>query len=146
MSDFNKALDKLEKVKEQYKGLIEKLSDINTINNQKVFKELSKELSAIEPIVNEYNKVNDLNKQLADLEGIINSNEDKELTDLAKDEIKEIACILEETKIKIKQLLIPPVANADKNIIVEIRAGTGGDEARGLRRSFQACILKIRGK
>ncbi len=129
MLDFNNIVEKLNALKTKYHEIEEKLSDINVINNQKLYKELSKELSSLEPAIYEFKKYNENIKQLNDLEEILNGNEEKELKDIAKDELVTINQNLEKIKANIKKYLIPPVPNADKNTILEIRAGTGGDEA-----------------
>jgi peptide chain release factor 1 len=129
MFDFNNVIEKLNKLKSRYHEVEEKLSDMNVINDQKVFKELSKELSFLDPVVHEFKKYNENIKQLQDLEELIAADEDKEIVEMAKEEIKTVNENLENIKLNIKKMLIPPVPNADKNTILEIRAGTGGEEA-----------------
>ena len=129
MLNFNNIIEKLNKFKSRYHEIEEKLSDLNVINNQKVFKELSKELSFLDPIIHEYEKYNKSIKQLEDLDQLIKTEKDQEIVEMAKEELKIINEDLENIKINIKKLLIPPVPNADKNTILEIRAGTGGEEA-----------------
>ena len=129
MLDFNNIVDKINKLKSRYHELEEKLSDINVINNQKLFKELSKELSSLDPIIHEYKKYNKNIKQLDDLEQLISTEKDQEIVEMAKEELNIVNEDLENIKLNIKKLLIPPVLNADKNTILEIRAGTGGEEA-----------------
>lgn len=129
MIDFNNIIEKLNSLKTRYHEIEEKLSDINVINNQKLYKELSKELSSLEPAIYEFKKYNENIKELNELEEILNGNEEKELKDIANDELVTINQNLEKIKANIKKYLIPPVPNADKNTILEIRAGTGGDEA-----------------
>lgn len=129
MLDFNNIIEKLNTLKTRYHEIEERLSDINVINNQKLYKELSIELSSLEPALIEFKKYNENTKQLNELEEMLNGNEDKELKDIAKDELITVNQNLETIKANIKKYLIPPVPNADKNTILEIRAGTGGDEA-----------------
>lgn len=129
MLNFDKVIEKLNKLKIRYHEIEEKLSDINVIKNQKIFKELSKELSFLDPVIHEYNKYNKNIKQLEDLEQLIETEKDQEIVEMAKEELKVIEENMEDLKLNIKKLLIPPVPNADKNTILEIRAGTGGEEA-----------------
>lgn len=129
MSDFTKALNKLGNINKRYDEISEKMSDVKVINNQNLFKDLAKELSNIEPIVIEYKNYLNITKQIDDSHEIINSEEDAELVEMAKEELEDLEESKGKSEEKLKQLLIPPVPNADKNIIMEIRAGTGGDEA-----------------
>jgi peptide chain release factor 1 len=129
MSDFKNAINKLSKIKERYDEISDKLSLPETVNNQKLYKELSKELSHIEEIVDEYKKYCLIEKQINDSEEMLKTETDPELKILAEEELEKLNAELLEKQNILKKLLIPPVENADKNIIVEIRAGTGGDEA-----------------
>lgn len=129
MADFKSALIKLKKINSRYDELIEKLSDINIINNHSLYKDLSKELSIIDPIINKFKKYNNLTKQLDDTNNLLNTEDDDEIIEMAKDEIETLNNELEIIKLELKKILVPPVPHADKNIIIEIRAGTGGEEA-----------------
>ncbi|HCN36423.1 MAG TPA: peptide chain release factor 1, partial [Bacteroidetes bacterium] len=121
--------EKLEKVKIRYAELNELLSSPDIANDQKRFREISKEYSDLTGIVNAYNEYNNLNKQLSENKELIYSSSDSELIDLAKEE----QTLLEEKLIslenQIKELLIPNDPEDSKNAILEIRAGTGGEEA-----------------
>lgn len=129
MSNFNSALEKLEKIKSRYDNIIEDLSKQETINNQKLYKELSKELSNIEPIFNKYKKYNEILNEINNTKELLNTSTDEELNEMANEELNDLYKKKENYQIELKKMLIPPVPNADKNIIVEIRAGTGGEEA-----------------
>lgn len=129
MNDFNKAIEQLDKIRQKYNELIEKLSAQETINNQKLYKELSKELSNIEPIINNYNRFQLIDKQLNETEEILNTENDPDIIEMAKEESKKLQSEINNLKTVLNQQLVPPVENADKNIIMEIRAGTGGEEA-----------------
>jgi len=129
MSNFEQAIEKLNKLDIRYNELIEKLSDANIVNNQKLYKELSKELSYLEPIMLNFKKYNESVKQKNESEELLNSEKDPEIINMAKDEITTLTAGIEKLEESLKKQLIPPVENADKNIIMEIRAGTGGDEA-----------------
>jgi len=129
VSNFNSALEKLEKIKSRYDNIIEDLSKQETINNQKLYKELSKELSNIEPIFNKYKKYNEILNEINNTKELLNTSTDEELNEMANEELNDLYKKKENYQIELKKMLIPPVPNADKNIIVEIRAGTGGEEA-----------------
>ncbi|MBN2545253.1 MAG: peptide chain release factor 1 [Spirochaetes bacterium] len=129
MNNFEQAIEKLNKMETRYKELTEKLSDAGIINNQKLYKELSKEFSYLEPIMENFKKYNESIKQKNESEELLTSEKDPEIINMAKEEINTLNIGIEKLEEALKKQLIPPVKNADKNIIMEIRAGTGGDEA-----------------
>ncbi|HOS32475.1 MAG TPA: peptide chain release factor 1 [Spirochaetota bacterium] len=127
---FNeKTIAKLENIRKRYKELIVKLSDMEVINDQNLYKELSKEMSNIEDISKKYDEYDSLLKNYQGASEIIKSESDCDMIDMAKEEVADIENKFEKVKDELKFLLVPPDPLADKNIIVEIRAGTGGDEA-----------------
>lgn len=118
--------DKLQPFIDRYEEINTLLVSPEILNDIKKMTELSKEQSNIEPIVNaakEYNQV------LGDIEENKMLLEDKELGELAKDELKELEQRRTELEENIKILMVPKDPNDDKNIYIELRAGTGGDEA-----------------
>jgi len=120
---------KLQEIKEKFEQITEKLSDPEIVSDQAKLIKLSKERSDIEPIVNSYNEYNEI---LANIEGnqeIIDAGEDAEITEMAQLELEEMKEKKIELEEKMKLLLIPKDPNDDKDIILEIRAGTGGEEA-----------------
>lgn len=129
MSNFDTALKKLENLSQKYNEIENKLSNPDILNNQNLYKELSMELSALDPVIHEYKKYLNMKKQIEDMETILNTESDTDLKTMAEEELESLTESIEELKPEIIRLLIPPVPNADKNIIVEIRAGTGGEEA-----------------
>ena len=116
-------------IKEKYDGINIQLSDPEIVSNQEKLIELSKKRSELAELVEAYNNLMDVIKNIEDNKEIIHSSDDDELKEMAEAELGE----LEEEKIKleedIKSLLIPKDPDDDKNVIMEIRAGTGGDEA-----------------
>ncbi|OHD13388.1 MAG: peptide chain release factor 1 [Spirochaetes bacterium GWC1_27_15] len=124
-----KTISKLNKIKLRYEDIIAKLSEPDIVNNNNLFKELSKEMSNIEPTVTAFNCYMDLVKQYEDTEELIKTEKDSELKEMAYLELENILPKLDVSNKELRTLLIPPDPLADKNIIVEIRAGTGGDEA-----------------
>jgi len=120
--------EKLEELNKKFIDIESKLSEISVSDNQDEFKKLSKEHSYLSPIVEkskEYFKLlNDINN-LAELK----DSSDKEMKELAEAEYEEAVVKKEQMDSEIKLLLIPPDPHDGKNVIVEIRAGTGGDEA-----------------
>jgi len=117
--------EKLNSIKEKYIELEKELSKPETINDYKKLKELSKQKSEIEEITKKYDEYI---KAGEDIESL-NSIDDEEMLNLAKEEIKDLENKRKELKEEIKLLLIPKDENDDKNIIMEIRGAAGGDEA-----------------
>ncbi|MCG8572072.1 MAG: peptide chain release factor 1 [Spirochaetes bacterium] len=129
LEDFQNAIIKLDNIKKRYEELNEKLADVNVINNHQLFKEYSIELSSIEELVHNYQNFQSLTSQLAEAEEMLKTEQDKELQQMAQVEVEDLSDQIIQLKGTLKMLLIPPDPMADKNIIVEIRAGTGGDES-----------------
>jgi peptide chain release factor 1 len=121
-------LDKLEAIKGRFDQLGIALTNPEIVGNNRKFAETSKEYRSLEKIVNAYN---DYKKILDDIEfykEAINGG-DEEMRELAKTEAPELDEKKEQAEVKIRQLLIPKDPQDEKNAILEIRAGTGGDEA-----------------
>ena len=121
-------LDKLDFITGKYDELAEKVSDPEVINNQPVWQKYIKEMGEMEPIVKAYKEYK---KAKNDLEGAKEMLEegDEEMRKLAKMEISELEEKIEAQEEELKVLLLPKDPNDEKNVILEIRAGTGGDEA-----------------
>ena len=121
--------DRLKKIKEKFDQINQQLSDPQFLNDRVKTISLSKKRSELEDIVQVYDEYSKILKNIKENEEIISSNVDKELSDLAEKELQE----LEETKLKIEEelkiLLLPKDPNDNKDVIMEIRAGTGGEEA-----------------
>lgn len=129
MSDFDSALNKLNILYEKYNDISEKLSMPDIVNNKNLFKELSKEMSHLEPIIENFKKYNNNIKEINDLEELIKNEKDKEIIKIAEEELKDALTKKNELEKILRKQLVPTVENASKNIIMEIRAGTGGEEA-----------------
>ncbi len=121
--------DKLEFIEEKYEDLTFKISDPNIINDQSIWQKYMKEHAEIEPIVMKYREYKKVNEGIAESKEIIEESSDEELRDLAKMELSELEESMEGIQSDLKLLLIPKDPNDEKNVIVEIRAGAGGDEA-----------------
>ena len=83
----------------------------------------------MEPIVNEYKHYKDMKQELEDSKEIFEMEDDEELREMAREEIKELEAGIEKSQEELKILLLPKDPNDEKNVILEVRAGTGGDEA-----------------
>ncbi len=131
--------DKLEFIEEKFESLGHKISDPEIIANQKEWMKLSKEYSDLTPIVAKYKEYKSAKEGIEESKEIIELEDDKELIDMAKAEILELESSLEGIEEELKILLLPKDPNDDNNIIVELRAGAGGDEA-GL---FAAELMRL---
>ncbi len=121
--------DKLEDLLQRYEELQNELSDPNVVNDQMRFRKLMKEQNDLADIVAEYKRYKQTKQDIEDSILLLNEESDEELRELAKEELAEAKNRLEECEQNLKLLLIPKDPNDDKNVIVEIRAGAGGDEA-----------------
>ncbi len=120
--------DKLDFTLEKYEELSLKVSDPEIINNQPVWQKHMKEMGEMEPIVNKYREYKKAKSDLAGAKEMLEIG-DEELREMAKIEISELTEKLEVFEQELKILLLPKDPNDEKNVILEIRAGTGGDEA-----------------
>lgn len=120
--------DKLIDLERRYIELSDKINDPEIISNNEEWRKLMKEHSDISPIVNKYKEYEQTKQAIEDAKEMLNES-DEEMRQLAKEELNENIEKLEEIKEELKILLIPKDPNDDKNVIVEIRGGAGGDEA-----------------
>jgi peptide chain release factor 1 len=119
---------RLTEIKDNFSDIQTKLSMPDVINDQKQYAFLSKEYSNLKPIVEKFDEYIQCESNISSAEEVLNES-DIDLTELAKEEIKENNERISEIEIELKNLLIPVDENDDKNVFVEVRAGTGGDEA-----------------
>ncbi|MFZ1081097.1 MAG: peptide chain release factor 1 [Candidatus Kryptoniota bacterium] len=121
--------EKLEKLKARYEELTNLLSDSSVISNQEKYRELGKELSDITVVVKAYDELLSLEKNLKETLDLSDHADDLEMRQLAKQESLELEEKLSAKEESLKNLLIPKDPNDSKDVILEIRSGTGGEEA-----------------
>ncbi|MCI8292941.1 MAG: peptide chain release factor 1 [Hespellia sp.] len=121
--------DKLEDLLIRYEEVMGELQEPDVANDPERFRRLMKEQSDLAPIVEAYQEYKKCNQNIEDSLLILEEESDEELRDLAKEELGESRDRLAELERDLKVLLLPKDPNDDKNVIVEIRAGAGGDEA-----------------
>lgn len=121
--------DKLEDLVERLAIVLEELNDPDVTSNQNKFRSLMKEQNELTPIVEAYNQYKAEKQNIEDSLEMIEMESDEEMKELAKEELAESKAKVAELEEQIKILLIPKDPNDEKNVIVEIRAGAGGDEA-----------------
>ena len=119
---------RLTEIKDNFSDIQTKLSMPDVINDQKQYASLSKEYSNLKPIVEKFEEYIQCESNISSAEEVLNES-DIDLAELAKEEIKENNERISEIEIELKNLLIHVDENDDKNVFVEVRAGTGGDEA-----------------
>ncbi len=121
--------DKLSFIEEKFNELEKKISDPEVIANQDMWRKLCKEHSDIAPIVEKYRAYKAVKDNIEDAKEMIASGVDKDEKDMLEEEINESKEKIENLESEIKILLLPKDPNDEKNVIVEIRGGAGGDEA-----------------
>ncbi|HYG04421.1 MAG TPA: peptide chain release factor 1 [Chryseosolibacter sp.] len=122
-------IEKLEEIKLRFEEVGQLLAQPATVSDMKKFSQLSKEYKDLEKIVKKYNQFSKASQHLQQAKEVLEKEKDAELREMAKMEIDELTPKIEGFESEIKELLIPKDPNDDKNVLLEIRAGTGGDEA-----------------
>ncbi len=122
-------LDRLEEIYAKYSTLSEKMSDPDVISDSALWTKLAKERSEISETAEKYAEYTDTKKKLDEAASLLESESDAEMRELLSDEIKALKEQLSLHENELKILLLPKDKNDDRNCIVEIRGGAGGDEA-----------------
>lgn len=121
--------DKLQKIKDEYLKIREELPTIDPSSNLKEFTEMSRKLSELQPVVDLFDELTETDKRIEESQEMIENESDEDMVEMAKEELDTLTQKKEELEEKLKLELIPKDPNDHKDIIIEIRAGTGGDEA-----------------
>ena len=121
--------DRLEDTVNRYEDITAELGNPDVVNDQEKFRKLMKEQSDLAPIVETYKKYKECKQNIEDSLAILDEESDEEMRELAKEELNESKARVEELEHELKILLLPKDPNDDKDIVVEIRAGAGGEEA-----------------
>lgn len=122
--------DKLDFIQNKYEELSMKVSDPEVISDQKLFQKYAKDISDMEPIVHKYTDYKKIVDGIKEAKEILNDSDgDEEMRELAKMELSDLEEQKDVIEGELKLLLIPKDPNDEKNVILEIRAGTGGEEA-----------------
>jgi peptide chain release factor 1 len=121
--------DKLQSIKEKYIGLEQQLADPDILADQQRFRKLNKEYSDLKNIVEAFDTYSRAKTQLEESREILKNEKDPEMRELAQSECDELQAKLPELEQELKVLLLPKDEADSRNVIIEIRAGTGGDEA-----------------
>ncbi len=121
--------DKLEALEERFAYVSEKISDPEVIADQDSWRKFCKEHSDLTPIVNKYKEYKEAKQTIADDKEMLEMGQEKEFEEMIKQELGEAEEKIKTVSEELKVLLLPKDPNDEKNVIVEIRGGTGGDEA-----------------
>jgi peptide chain release factor 1 len=121
--------DKLDQLDIRYQQMTHELSTAEVVSDSARFQKLAKQHAELEEIVNKHREFKQIEKDLAGTRQMIVESEDAEMRHMAQEEERQLTTRKEQIERELKLLLIPKDPNDDKNIILEIRAGTGGDEA-----------------
>ena len=121
--------ENLEDILIKYEDLNAELASPDVTSDQNRFRKLMKEQSDLTPLVEAYTQYKKANQDIADSLEMLDEENDEEMRDMLKEELSSAKAKVAELEEKIKILLLPKDPNDDKNVIVEIRAGAGGDEA-----------------
>ena len=132
-------LDKLAQIETRYEELTNELSSPELLSNPSAYGKAAKQHRSLGEIVEKYRAWKTLNEELTGARQLTENTEDEEMRELARVEIEALQAQLEQAENDLKLLLIPRDPNDEKNVILEIRAGTGGDEAS----LFAADILRM---
>lgn len=121
--------DRLEDLGRRLEEILNQLGEPGVANDQNLYRKLMKEQAELVPIVEKYNEYKAAKEGIEDSLAILDEETDEEMRELAKEELNDCKERLAETENELKILLLPKDPNDEKNVIVEIRAGAGGDEA-----------------
>lgn len=122
-------LEKLRSLEERFSTVSELISDSEVISDRDRWRDLCREHSELSPIIEEYNRYKEYLATIEEDKELIETEEDKELVEMLKSDLADAEKKAQASEEEIKLLLIPKDPNDDKNVIMEIRGGTGGEEA-----------------
>ena len=121
--------DKLEDLLVRFEEVLNELGEPGVTDNQERFQKLMKEQSELQPIVDTYKEYKENKETIQDSLSMLEEEKDEEMREMLKEELSDAKKRVEELEKELKILLLPKDPNDSKNVIVEIRAGAGGDEA-----------------
>ncbi len=122
-------IDKLEVIKNRWEEIADQMNDPNVITDMKRYVKLNKDYKDLEPLITAYKEYKSLIANIASAKEVLETEKDPDFREMAKEEIEELTPKKEALEEKIRMLLIPKDPQDSKNAIMEVRAGTGGDEA-----------------
>jgi len=133
---------RLESVVEKFRNLEGDLSNPGLLADQKEYQRVVREHAELAPIVEEYRRYKDIKRQIEESSQMLEGESDPEMRELIRQEITQLRGDLDASEMRLKVMLVPKDPNDDRNVILEIRAGTGGDEAA----LFAADLFRMYGR
>jgi peptide chain release factor 1 len=121
--------EKLDGIEERYEAITADLAKPEIVSDPSEYKKFAKMRSELEPIVELYRRLKSTERQLSDTKAMLGEEDEEELRALAEEELAELEAAQEKLTEEIKLLLLPKDPNDERNVLLEIRAGTGGEEA-----------------
>jgi peptide chain release factor 1 len=122
-------LEKLEAIKRRWENVEQQLSDPKVVGDMKLFKKLNKDYKDLKEVVDAYEAYKQILNNISSAKEVLNTEKDEDFREMAKAELEENEKLQVEMEAKIRFLLVPKDPEDAKNAVIEIRAGTGGDEA-----------------
>ena len=122
-------LDRLDSIEEKYEELTGQLSDPELLSDQPTYTKIARQHNELGQIVSKYREFKALDRGIRETNELLENEDDAEMLSLARTELSQLEQRRSSLEIELKVLLIPTDPNDEKNVILEIRAGTGGDEA-----------------
>mmetsp|Transcript_11691 Transcript_11691/g.48604 ORF Transcript_11691/g.48604 Transcript_11691/m.48604 type:complete len:355 (-) Transcript_11691:3884-4948(-) len=122
-------IPKLKSAQDQFEELTQQLGDPDVASNPTELTKVTKARAALEDVVNAYNEWTENREQAEEAKMLFEESDDAEMKEMARDEMNELNATVADIEERIRVLLLPSDPNDDKNVMLEIRAGTGGDEA-----------------
>lgn len=122
-------IDKLTNLKNRYIELTQEISKSEVIANHEEWQKLVKEHSDLEPIILKFDEYSKDKEQISDLKQMLKEESDPEMHSMIKEELSDLEDSMPKLEAELKLMLVPKDPNDEKNVILEVRAGTGGDEA-----------------
>ncbi len=132
----------LEALAKRYEQLNEKMGDPSVVSDRVRFEKLAREHAELRDVAADYARLKKLDADLAGAKAVVRDDADPEMVEMAEEEVEELTPKVEALERSLRLMLLPKDPNDDKNVILEIRAGTGGDEA-GL---FAADLFRMYGR
>jgi peptide chain release factor 1 len=132
-------LDKLESLEKRYLELEQLLSDPKVLEQHSIWSQHSRELSNLAPDVELFRRYKEIVSELGEARELLDNSSDPEMSEYLKEELKTLSLEQEQVEAELKERLVPPDPLDEKNVFLEIRAGTGGEEAA----LFAADLLKM---
>lgn len=131
--------EKLEVIEQRYYELEQLLSDPNIMDNRDEWLKMTREISEITPVVELFRRLKKVETELSDAEEMLQDSQETEMSDFLRAEVESLSSEKEKIESDLKEQLLPKDPYDEKNVFIEIRAGTGGDEAA----LFAADLLKM---